>query len=376
MEVNKSVESENNSINTRRDSQRGFTMLEMIVAIVIFLIITASIFGLLQVGRIDRNRSSRRSDMMKNARTAIHLIGRDALNAGLGYNKAGTKVPDGFLANRFSLPADTDLLRDNLSSVIAGNNLFDNDIQEDPTVKTDEIVFAYRDVDFNGGNAIIVGEPIAGGSSDTARVQTVTAGDAAAVNRYDLYMIETGNSQVVVMATDKVDNSTVDFAPTDPLGLNQAFDGAGSGASLLRPCSVAITSDCSTFNGAATRINMKRVLLVAYKVKQDGTLVRLTYGNNTSKPADEQIQEQPIAYGIKDMQFRYVLNDGKVMDNPTAGDDGILGSADDNPSNNNKVAQVTVTLKVASTEIDEQTGQPAVITLTATFSTRNIQYDA
>ena len=120
---------------------------------------------------------------------------------------------------------------------------------------------------------------------------------------------------------------------------------------------------------------MKRIFLVSYKVKQDGTLVRLTYGNNVGKDSDEQIQEQPLAYNIKDLQFRYVLSDGRVMDNPAAGDDGIIGTPDDRMSDTNLITQITITLKVASTEIDEQTGMPAVITLNATFSTRNLQYD-
>lgn len=375
MEFNKPAAQENNLINDTRKSQLGFTLLEMLVAMVIFLIVTGSIYGLLQIGRIDRNRSSRRSDIMKNARAAIHLIGRDALNAGLGYHQSGGIVPDDFVSNRYGLPADTDTDRDVLTSIIVGDNLLTNDLQEDPTIKTDTIAFAYRDVDFNGGDVISLGEPRAGGSADTLRVVTKKAGAAAPVNQYDLFMVETDNTQVVVMATGKPDDSTVDFAPTDPLGLNQPFDGRGTGGSLLKPCSQVITADCSTYAGINTNIPMKRIMLISYKVKQDGTLVRLTYGNNTGKPADEQIREQPLAYNVKDMQFRYVLNDGRVLDNPVVGSDGILGTADDRMSDANLITQVTVTLKVASSERDEQTGRFEVITLNATFSTRNLQYD-
>ncbi|MEP6901566.1 MAG: hypothetical protein ABJA66_07430, partial [Actinomycetota bacterium] len=54
-------------------------------------------------------------------------------------------------------------------------------------------------------------------------------------------------------------------------------------------------------------------------------------------------------------------------DNPIAGPDEIPGTADDTPNAVNLITQVTVRLKVASTENDEQTGKPAVITLSATF---------
>ena len=51
---------------TARDkSQRGFSLIEMLVAMVIFLIITSAIYGLLAMGRTSRNRSSRRTDVLK-----------------------------------------------------------------------------------------------------------------------------------------------------------------------------------------------------------------------------------------------------------------------------------------------------------------------
>lgn len=359
------------SNEAKRKAQLGFSLLEMTVAMLLFLIITGSIYGLLQVGRIDRNRSSRRSDVLKNARTAVHLIGRDALNAGLGYHRQGGITPDDFLANRFDTPADADANRDLLTSIVVGNNIYQNGIQDDPNVRTDAAAFAYRDIDFNGGNTIEFGEPRAGGSPDTMQLVTRTPGDAAPANVHDLYMLETNSSQVVLMVTGKVDNSTLEFAPVDPLGINEAFNGS----SVLKPCTRTVVTECTTYAGAFTRITLKRIFLVSYKVKQDGTLVRMLYGNNTGNPADQQIQEQPLAYGVKDLQIRYLLNDGRTTDNPVAGADNLLGTADDQPGDVNLITQITVSVKVASTEIDEQTGSPATITLNATFSTRNLQYD-
>ena len=130
-----------NLVNPAKKSQMGFSLLEMMVSIVIFLIVTGAIYGLLQISRIDRNRSSRRSDMMKNARTAVHLIGRDVLNAGLGYHRRGAVVPDNFISTRLGVPTDANVDRDILTSIVVGNNINTNSLNTDTTVRTDLISF-------------------------------------------------------------------------------------------------------------------------------------------------------------------------------------------------------------------------------------------
>lgn len=351
--------------------EKGFSLLELLVAMVIFIIVSASIYGLLQVGAMDKNRSSRRADLMKNARTALHLIGRDALNAGLSYHQRGAVVPDDFLENTLGLPADGDTERDMLTSVLVGNDLFTNDLQNDPTKKTDLVAFAYRDMNFNNGNIIGLDQATQGTGSSTTRL-TSTNTDIVNANRYDLYLVESDSSQVAVMATQIIDNRNIDFAPNDPLGLNQAWDGTGVDRSLLNPCTSTVSENCTTYENAS----MKRFFWVSYRVKQDGTFVRTIYGNNVGQPATAQIREQPLAYNVKDLQFKYLLSDGRVTDNPTAGPDGINGNADDTPFDSNLITQLSVTLEVQSTQMDEQTQTFHSIKLNATFSIRNLQYDA
>ena len=71
----------------QKRNQSGFTMIEMLVAIGLFIIVTGFMYSLLELGRSDRNRTSRRGDTQKNARIAMYMIGRDVMNAGLGYPK-------------------------------------------------------------------------------------------------------------------------------------------------------------------------------------------------------------------------------------------------------------------------------------------------
>lgn len=346
--------------------------MEAMISMVIFLIVTTSIYGLLQIGRVDRNRSSRRSDILKNARVAVHLLGRDALNAGLGYHRRGAVVPDNFLSNRLGLPADADTERDMLTSIIAGNNLFSNDLEPDPNVKTDIIAFAFRDVDFNNSSTIElknVSSPT--GSPSIARLQTNSSLTTANAKKYDLYLIESDTSQVAVSASLIPNSTGMDIAPNDPLGINQAFDGINENGSMLRKCTSSADENCTTYLAS-----LKRFFWVSYKVKQDGTLVRIVYGNNRDGTAAEQIQEFPLAYNIEDLQFRYVLEDGTVTDNPIVGADGLPGTADDRPDDFNLIRQITVTIKVLAPENDEQTGKPESLTITSTFSARNLEYDA
>ncbi|MGI9036506.1 MAG: PulJ/GspJ family protein [Pyrinomonadaceae bacterium] len=387
---------ENNHIIRDGKTEAGFSLLELLISIVIFLIVTGSIFGLMEISRIDRNRASRRSDTLKNARAAIHLIGRDALNAGLSYNLTGGSVPEGFLATRLGIAPDLNTTRDALTSIISGNDVNTNSLLPSPK-KTDLIAFAYRDMDFNktkkydkDGNEIntigdkitVKGAQAASGAPNTTSItidgSTVTS-DSSGNNQpgvNDLYLVETADGiQVAVMAT-KVDlpNNRIEFAPGDPLGVNQSFSGTGQNGSLLKPCNPpSITDNCANYAQSAS---LKRFNWVSYKINSQGTLIRTVYGNNRIGTVADQIQEQPLAYGIQNMQVRYVLEDGTVTDDPAAGPDGILGTGDDTPANLNLVRQITVTLNVQSNENDEQTGKPETITVSATFSTRNLEYDA
>jgi prepilin-type N-terminal cleavage/methylation domain-containing protein len=353
-------------------SEKGFSLLELMIAMVIFLIVTAAIFGLMQVGRVDRNRSSRRSDVMKNARVALHLIGRDALNAGFGYHRRGAIAPDDFLQTQLGLPADADSERDMITSIMAGNNLLTNDLQTSSTARTDTIAFAYRDIDFNSGNNIELQNVAApSGLPAVARLTTKTSTGAQNAQKYHLYLVESDTSQIAMMATNIAAANQIDAAPGDPLGLNQALNGTGTAGSLLRKCTSTTDTNCTTYLATAKKFN-----LIGYKVKQDGTLVRIIYGNNVGAASDQQVQELPLAYNVEDLQFEYVLENGTVTDNPSAGPDGVIGTTDDETEDFNMIRQITVTIKVQSTERDEQTQQPIAITLTATFSARNLEYDA
>lgn len=361
-------------VSAKRLTEQGFSLLELLVSMTIFLVVVGSIYGLLKVGRVDGSRASQRADLMKNARLAIHLIGKDVLNAGLGYNRVGAQVPDDFVSNTLKIPADTDTDRDILTGVIGGNNVFSNILADKPEDKTDLIAFAYRDMEFNDRDLIGITDVTSSSSSATTTVKTQknAPNNAANVKAYDLYLLEASLTQLAVMATSTDAKQQISFATgnDDPLKINQPSNLTGENGSLLKKCTATIKDDCSTYVNDNTPVySIKKFYWVSYRVKSDGTLVRTTYGNNRDAGKDEQIQEVPLASNVKDLQFKYVMSDGSVTDDPANWDNKKA-------SNYNLVRQVIVTIKVQTSEIDEQTRKPQVITLNSIFSTRNIEYDA
>ncbi len=328
-----------------QSQQGGFTILELLIAMTMFAIVTGAAFGLMEVARSDRFTTNQRVETMQNVRAALNAIGRDALNAGFGYSNIGGQLPDDSLATLLGLPADTDTSLDRLTPVVAGNNITANTLSG---INTDQLTFVFQDESFNNGTTLSIDEIIP--PSGQLRIRDPGTNAVCRIN--DLYIITGQNASAIGMATNMSANNKIVFAASDPLNINQP--GASSPLSnVTAPASVS------------------RISWVTYRVLNDGTLVRTVYGNSATA-----LQDMPLAYGIRDMQVQYVLVDGTISDDPGAGPDLTAGTADDTPSNFGNVRQVRVTINARSPEIDRRTNQPFQVTLTSTFNTRNIGYDA
>ena len=105
-------------------NEAGFTMLELIISMVVFLVVTGAVFGLLQVARQSKAVVSENTGLNKNVRLALNLVGRDTYNAGFGYPLRNTVVlPDNRIGTLLSIPNDVDTSRDTVPPIIAGNNI-------------------------------------------------------------------------------------------------------------------------------------------------------------------------------------------------------------------------------------------------------------
>lgn len=331
--------------------QSGFTLIETVVSLAIFGIVMGAVYGLLHVARAGRVNTSQRTEVLQNVRVALNAMGRDAINAGVGYPNLGALIPDNKLS-LIGVVADGDNTPDFLTPVYAGNSM--NSVNG---TMTDQMSLLYVDDSFNNGVSIPI-SAIAD-TSGTQTVMTVQAGfNNAACNAGDLYLITGNNGSAIGTLTSKTGANTLNFANSDPLGINSP--GAGSAIdSIIPPASV-----------------LKLTWVTYYVADEDGngtgtgTLVRRVYGGfNPAAGVPINWADQPLAFGIENMQIQYVPANGTVVDQP-----GTAQMED--------IRQIRVAVTVRSPDIDPKnidpiTGlpQPFRSTVTASFSTRNLVYE-
>lgn len=410
-----------------RISEKGLTALELLIAMAVFLVVMASVYGMLRVGNMSRSTINKRSENIKNVRAAINTIGREAVNAGLGYNRIGGTVPDDFTTFKLGLPPDPDGVHDLLTAISTGVNINQSSLSKEG--KNDVVAFAFRDFQFNNGFPIVIKDVY----EDNGKLILKTPDGACANCRpYDLFLLEAAEGkQAVILSTNIVNNNAIVLGggPTDPLDINYGptTSGGGSGGgssdddddddddddkaekgedsngyclpghyghlhcldpiglltgllggggggsggsstatsgsvqnSTVKKCSSTVTQNCINYN--TTSVVVKKIYLVSYSVSSDGTLVRTTFANNTGAGAEEQVVSQPIASGVRSFKIKYLLSDGTVTEDPSV--------ANTQKERCNEIIQIEVSATVDS---DASNGEP--ITLTSTFSTRNLKYD-
>ncbi|MEJ7713870.1 MAG: prepilin-type N-terminal cleavage/methylation domain-containing protein [Pyrinomonadaceae bacterium] len=144
----------NGSANeTARSREAGFSLLEMVIAILIFSIIMGVVYGLLEVARNDRLTTTERVESLQSIRVSLGAIGRDIHNAGFGFSNTGVSLTEGVVAanNSLHLTPDTYVGEERLTPTIGGNKVLagtyvnpaDQQIPE-----TDQISLLYADASF------------------------------------------------------------------------------------------------------------------------------------------------------------------------------------------------------------------------------------
>ncbi len=353
---------ETKPVNSECDGERGFSLLELMFAMTIFLVVTGSIWGLLRVSLLSRSVVNQQVQLAKNVRIGLNLIGRDTYNAGFGYPLRNVVImPDNRVSTLLGIPSDFDTSRDTIPPILAGNNVTLNTFNTAANIRTDQVTFLFKDSTFNlvGSGSAAVSQPLninaatttSGGIDEIVPI----SGSNASCRVNDIYLVTGNTGATLGLATALSGTNKVQFSNGDVLGLNQ-------------------TGTSGPLRAITTPASMTRVRMVTYFVAADGTLTRREYANVPPVVPAVAFVDEPLVYGVEDFQIQYVMDDGTVVDNPSAGLDGIPGNADDTQTLLSAVRQVRYTISVRSTELNSN-GQPYRETMTSTFSTRNLGYD-
>lgn len=345
--------------------QDGFTLLEMVVSITLFVIVTGLIWGAMKIARDGRTTVNQEVELSKTMRVGLQLVGRDTYNAGYGYPlESAVVLPDNRITALLGIPNDFDTTRDTVPPIISGNNLRTNALNVDTTVRTDQVTFLFKDSSFNPVGTIPgkeVSTPLSLNAATTngSGIDEIAPIDGsntrARVN--DLYLITGNTGSTLGLATALSGTNKIQFANGDVLGINQT----GTGGPI---------------RGITIPASLHRVHMVTYFVTNDGIFTRRKYVNAPVQMPPVAFVDEPLVYGVENFQVQYVMDNGTINDNPSAGLDGIPGNADDEESLLQAVRQIRFTIHVRSWEVDGVTGKPFRTSMTSTFSTRNLGYDA
>lgn len=378
----------------RRKGQAGFSLVEMMVSSALFIVVTGSIYGLMEVTRADRFTTNQRVQVMQSLRNALNAVGRDALNAGFEFPlDAVVGLPDNALNTTINLPADQGVVADQLRPVLAADARNDNNLAVPAGTRTDQVSFVFRDATFNGGavvNVVNEGGPVPGifNNGRSVRIQTGTGPDGQAGTPDDVNNSLFGTNEVFLVSgstvagcptcvsyavgtvTGRTGADIVNFSTGDPLSLN-VMNGANIPIGNVQSAGRTIT----------------RLTWVNYRVLLDGTMVRTVLGRGATGRED-----QPLAYNVERFEVEYFLSDRTTTSSPAVGIDLALGTLDDVPANLALVRQVRLNITSRGTEQDQRVVRAKYsqnynggannnsdgfnrASLSATFNTRNLGFD-
>lgn len=111
---------------TKKNNQKGFSLLELIIAMVFTLVLLGIVSTMFTAAVGTRSRQSRRTDALTSAQAALNVMSREISNSGYG------------LTNNGMVPADSHQQRLHFRSNVINNDSATNSAGEDVTYFYDE----------------------------------------------------------------------------------------------------------------------------------------------------------------------------------------------------------------------------------------------
>ncbi len=347
------------NLSPEKYKQAGFTILEMMLALVVMLIVGSAVFSLMRDSMKVASTTYEMTDAQEGLRTAQEYINRDLMNAGDGLNSiSNIRVPRDFALNYLTVSPVNDATAGiaNLGIIVSDNDTPQNTailgtnpaltVRWNPilTDQTDRISILQIDSSFT---------PIALDAGDINADGTtvlISPGDVGRFNVGEVYFLSSAEGATFATVTDINAAPSLQFDAGDFLGLNTP---APDGQSQIK-----VVSD-----GGTIPTSLMRIRIIHYYVNSDGMLRRRVFGVRGVGFTDSLIAEHVI-----NTQFRYLLSlrdgDGNVV--PPA----VQLTTSQEQLGLNQV-EVTVT---AETTHAIQSGSRQPLAMTTGTSIRNMQF--
>jgi prepilin-type N-terminal cleavage/methylation domain-containing protein len=341
-------------------NQKGFSILELIVAMTVLLIVMGAVFSLLRDSMKVATVTYEMTDAQQNLRTAQEFINRDLMNAGDGLESiSNIRVPTAFVTSYITLNPVTDPSTPGIINL--GIFTTDNNVPANTAITgavpaanirtgTDRQTILEQDREFlfNNRNSISLASTAI---NPSASVITIPAGDPMTTfTQGEIYFLTSSAGGTFCTITNiNAGARQLSFVASDPYGLNQ-------------PGAVGNIWAISANGTLAT--SLQRMRIIQYYLTSTGLLIRRVFGVPGSG-----LRESMIAEHVLDVQFNYALATTDASGNVTPS----LTTALTTSAQQLAVRQVEVRVTVETPHVI-QNGSRQSLTMTTSTSVRNMQF--
>lgn len=356
--------------NSRLGNQKGFSLLEMMVAMSVMLIVTAAIASLVKSSITIASSTYEMTDAQESLRTAQEFINRDLMSAGDGLrNMANIPVTKTFVSNYLAV---TPIVDPALPSTVTNLGILttDNDVAanrivygQDPAVATSPLVYVRSSPVLTDRQTILQIDPdftpiglLAPAIDPTGTTITIADADRSRFTAGEVYFLTSsvgGTFGTVTSVTDITGpNSTLTFAQGATNGDKFGLNVTGAGGRIY-----------TISNGGALATSLQRMRIIHYYINSDGMLMRRVFGVKGAG-----FRESAIADHVVSVQFAYSLSpddNGNIVQPVTRLTTLAQQIA---------VRQVEVTVTVETPHTMQNGLRPPNLSMTTSTSVRNMQF--
>lgn len=349
---------------------KGFSLLELMVALVILLIIVAATLRTLQDATHTSEAITKMAEVQDNLRSGMNLMARDLVQAGSGIPISGILIPFTDPANNpinapIPLPinrpspagkAYTFPVQAMLTTITPGPGMGDASMG----LATDMVTLLYADNTLNWPGMAPINNPanpkcngVIALNGDSIAFDTATAGCAklqagnVSVVPGDLIMLTSSQGGNILQVVTNVAGNVLSFAPGDAFNLN----GVAAASGTIQQLQVG---------GAFPPIRATRVYMITYYVDTTALSPRLMRQVNFNPP-------QVVAQGIENMQVTFDLSSPVNLP-------GINIPVINPPDSPNQIRKVNLLMAARSQNPYSVTGQYFRTNLVTQVSLRSLTF--